>query len=175
MALIFNSYFIFLYFWRSIFDFQKMAVRVTCYIIFFFVPFHYLYLQYSRDGVDFIIFSLFPSFSLFVFIIQIHIHSEDSADFWLNFIVSLSNLLIINLNRMYIIYKFLYFYNLFLLILMKKNLNFLDFNFLIISNSDLKKKTFKYLNYFYLNLFCFFKSLSQKNYLQCLYYIYNQN
>lgn len=153
-----------------------MAVRVTCYIIFFFVPFHYLYLQYSRDGVDFIIFSLFPSFSLFVFIIQIHIHSEDSADFWLNFIVSLSNLFIINLNRIYI-YKFLYFYNLFLLILMKKNLNFLDLNFLIISNSnsDLKKKTFKYLNYFYLNLFCFFKSLSQKNYLQCLYYIYNQN
>lgn len=49
MALIFNSYFILLYFWKSIFDFQKMAVRVTYYIIFFFYPiirFPYLYLYF---------------------------------------------------------------------------------------------------------------------------------
>lgn len=171
MALIFNSYFILLYFWRSIFDFQKMAVRVTYYIIFFLsyyslslfiFVFHYLnLLKYSRDGVHFIIFSLFPSFSIISFHIYKFICSEGSADFWLNFIVSLSNLLIINLNRIYI-YKFLYFYNFFFNFYIKfhfneKNLNFLGSNFLIISNSnlDLKKKTFKYLNYFYLNIFYF--------------------
>lgn len=54
-----------------------MAVRVTYYIIFFLsyyslslfiFVFHYLnLLKYSRDGVHFIIFSLFPSFSIISF------------------------------------------------------------------------------------------------------------
>lgn len=94
--------------------------------LFIFV-FHYVYLQHSRDGANFIIFisSFFPLFFLYKFIC-----SEDSADFLLNFIVSLSNLFIINLNIRIHIYKFLYFCNFFLSFVL---------NFILIEKSEFFK------------------------------------